>query len=68
MPGRGNRAITVVSTIAYGAFLFGAPTIGLLAEATGLDRALFLVVAALAAMVLLAGVMRDHRVQESRGA
>lgn len=57
VPGRGNRAITVVSTIAYGAFLFGAPTIGLLAEQVGLDRALLLVVAFLALMVLLAPVM-----------
>ena len=40
VPGRGNRAITVVSTIAYGAFLFGGPSIGVLAEAAGLDRAL----------------------------
>ena len=58
VPGRGNRAITVVSTIAYGAFLFGAPAIGLLAEWAGLDRALFLVVGFLALMVLLAPVMK----------
>ncbi|WP_131105651.1 MFS transporter [Ornithinimicrobium sufpigmenti] len=58
VPGRGNRAITVVSTIAYGAFLFGAPMIGLLAEWAGLDRALFLVVGFLALMVLLAPVMK----------
>lgn len=57
VPGRGNRAITVVSTIAYGAFLFGAPTIGLLAEQVGLDRALLLVVAFLALMVVLSPVM-----------
>lgn len=61
VPGRGNRAITTVSTIAYGAFLFGAPTIGLLAEHVGLDRALFLVVAFLALMVALSPVMRDRR-------
>lgn len=58
VPGRGNRAITVVSTIAYGAFLFGAPVIGLLAEWVGLGRALFLVVGFLGLMVLLAPVMR----------
>jgi MFS family permease len=58
--GRGNRAITVVSTIAYGAFLFGAPSIGLLAEAWGLDRALFLVVGFLVLMVALAPVMRER--------
>lgn len=58
IPGRGNRAITVVSTIAYGAFLFGAPSIGLLAEWAGLGRALLLVVAALGLMVVLSPVMR----------
>jgi MFS family permease len=58
--GRGNRAITVVSTIAYGAFLFGAPSIGLLAEVWGLDRALFLVVGFLVLMVALAPVMRER--------
>jgi len=54
VPGRGNRAITVVSTIAYGAFLFGAPTIGLLAEVVGLDRALFVVIGCVLLMVVLA--------------
>jgi MFS family permease len=54
IPGRGNRAITVVSTIAYGAFLFGAPTIGLLAEVVGLDRALFVVVGCILLAVGLA--------------
>lgn len=68
VPGRGNRAITVVSTIAYGAFLFGAPTIGLLAELVGLDRALFLVVAFLLGMVALAPVMRDQRAGRDRRA
>ncbi len=58
VPGRGNRAITVVSTIAYGAFLLGGPSIGVLAEAVGLDRALLLVVAFLLVMAVLAPVMR----------
>jgi MFS family permease len=60
VPGRGNRAITVVSTIAYGAFLFGGPSIGLLAESVGLDRALLLVVAFLLLMAVLAPVMRER--------
>ncbi|MGO0575347.1 MFS transporter [Ornithinimicrobium panacihumi] len=60
VPGRGNRAITVVSTIAYGAFLFGAPTIGFFAEHLGLDRALFIVVAFLILMTALAPVMRER--------
>lgn len=55
IPGRGNAAIGVVSTIAYGAFLFGAPTIGVLAGLFGLDRALWLVVGFLALLVALAG-------------
>lgn len=55
IPGRGNKAIGIVSTIAYGAFLFGAPTIGVLAEVFGLDRALWLVVGFLVLLVLLAG-------------
>lgn len=55
IPGRGNKAIGMVSTIAYGAFLFGAPTIGVLAEVFGLDRALWLVVAFLVLLVVLAG-------------
>lgn len=58
IPGRGNRAITVVSTIAYGAFLFGAPTIGVLAEAFGLSRALFVVIAFLMVMIVLARNVR----------
>lgn len=61
VPGRGNRAIAVVSTIAYGAFLFGAPTIGLLADHLGLDRALLVVVAFLGLMVVLAPALRDRR-------
>ena len=62
IPGRGNRAIGVVSTIAYGAFLFGAPTIGVLAGVFGLDRALWLVVGFLALLVVLARNLRvDHR-------
>jgi MFS family permease len=61
VPGRGNRAITVVSTVAYGAFLFGGPSIGVLAEAVGLDRALLLVVAFLLGMSALAPVMRERR-------
>lgn len=60
VPGRGNKAIGVVSTIAYGAFLFGAPTIGLLAQVFGLDRALWLVVGFLALLVVLAGNLRTR--------
>ncbi len=65
IPGRGNRSIATVSIIAYGAFLFGAPTIGLLAEVFGLDRALLAVVLALGLMILLAGNLAP---QSGRGA
>ncbi len=59
--GRGNRSIATVSMIAYGAFLFGAPTIGLLAEVFGLDQALFAVIIALAVMLVLAGNLKPRR-------
>ncbi|MGB7448764.1 MAG: MFS transporter, partial [Ornithinimicrobium sp.] len=66
LPGRGNRAITVVSTIAYGAFLFGAPTIGLLAEVVGLDRALFVVIGFVLLMVALARTLNPVVISRSR--
>ncbi|WP_153396246.1 MFS transporter [Ornithinicoccus halotolerans] len=58
VPGRGSRAIGTVATIAYGAFLFGAPLIGLLAEQFGLARALWTVVAFLVLMALLSRSLR----------
>src|SRR6478672_5633584 len=54
VPGRGQRAIGVVSTIGYGGFLLGAPTIGLLTSRVGLDRALLLVAGFAALIVVLA--------------
>lgn len=68
VPGRGNRAITTVSTVAYGAFLFGGPSIGVLAEAVGLDRALLLVVGFLLLMSALAPVMRERSRRRQREA
>jgi MFS family permease len=53
VPGRGARAIGVVSTIGYGGFLLGAPLIGLLAHWMPLDRALL----AVAVLVLLIAVL-----------
>lgn len=50
--GRGHRAIGVVSTIGYGGFLLGAPSIGLLTAHFGLDRAL-LVVAGFAVLIVI---------------
>ncbi|MGN6635722.1 MAG: hypothetical protein ACTHJ6_09725, partial [Oryzihumus sp.] len=46
--------IGVVSTIGYGGFLLGAPTIGLLTSHVGLDRALLLVAGFAALIVVLA--------------
>jgi len=54
VPGRGHRAIGVVSTIGYGGFLLGAPTIGLLTSHVGLDRALLVVAGFAAVIVVLA--------------
>ena len=45
VPGRGARAIGVVSTIGYTGFILGSPTIGLVADRVGLDQALLLVAA-----------------------
>ncbi|MPZ96358.1 MAG: MFS transporter [Propionibacteriales bacterium] len=61
VPGRGARAIGVVSTIGYAGFLAGAPTIGLVAEQVGLDRALLVVAAVCALVFLLAGAARERR-------
>ena len=69
VPGRGQRAIGVVSTIGYGGFLLGAPSIGLLTSHVGLDRALLLIAAFAALIVVLARyaapvATRSHMVSE----
>ena len=69
VPGRGQRAIGVVSTIGYGGFLLGAPSIGLLTSRFGLDRALLLVAGFAALIVVLARyaapvTTRSHMVTE----
>jgi fucose permease len=60
-PGRGPSAIATVATIAYSGFLVGPPLIGSLASATGLDRALWVVLALTAGIFLLAGNARSVR-------
>lgn len=55
VPGRGARAIGVVSTIGYGGFLLGSPSIGLLTAHVGLDRALLVVAGFALLIVALAG-------------
>lgn len=63
VPGRGSRAIAVVSTIGYGGFLLGAPLIGLLAHRMPLDRALLAVAVLVLLVALLASVARERTVQ-----
>ena len=49
--------LAAVATAAYTGFLVGPPTIGFVAEITGLDAALYLVVALSAAVILLGGAV-----------
>ena len=60
VPGRGSRAITVVSTIGYGGFLLGAPLIGFLAHSVPLDRALLAVALLILPVAILASVARER--------
>lgn len=60
VPGRGSRAIGVVSTIGYAGFLAGAPTIGLVAELVGLDHALLVVAAVCTLVLILSGAARER--------
>ncbi len=62
-PGRSAEAIALVTPIGYTGFLVGPPAVGLLAQHTGLDRALWLIGALAVVMAVLAGVTRErHRV------
>jgi MFS family permease len=60
VPGRGSRAITVVSTIGYGGFLLGAPLIGFLAHSVPLDQALLAVAFLILPVAILASVARER--------
>jgi len=53
-------ALAAVATAAYTGFLVGPPTIGFVAELTGLDAALYLVVALSTAVVLLGGTVKPR--------
>lgn len=57
-PAKAASRVSAVSSIAYTAFLAGPPLIGLLAEHTGILRALFVVVGALALGLLCAGAAK----------
>ena len=50
--------VSVVSSVGYTAFLAGPPLIGLLAEHTGILRALFVVLGALVLGLLAVGAAR----------
>jgi MFS family permease len=60
LPGRGARAISVVSTIGYTGFLLGAPLIGQLTRLVPLDRALLVVAAASALIAVVAPAARER--------
>ena len=60
VPGRGPRAIGVVSTIGYMGFILGSPTIGLIGEHAGLDRALLFVAVVTAPIMMLAPSARER--------
>jgi MFS family permease len=60
VPGRGPRAISVVSTIGYTGFLLGAPLIGQLTRFVSLDRALLVVAGASLLVVVLAPFARER--------
>ncbi|SDC80770.1 Fucose permease [Geodermatophilus telluris] len=62
-PVRAAVRVSVVSSIAYTAFLAGPPLIGLVAEATGVVDALLVVVVVLAAGLLAAGATRPLEAQ-----
>jgi fucose permease len=57
-PAMAPARVSAVASIAYTAFLAGPPLIGLLAEHTGILRALFVVVGALALGLLCAGAAK----------
>ncbi len=66
VPGRGGRAIAVVSTIGYGGFLLGAPLIGFLAHMMPLDRALLAVAVLVLLVAILASVARERHSEPAR--
>jgi MFS family permease len=57
-PGRSATAVSLVTTVGYGAFVLGPPAVGLLASATSLRTALIPVVASTAMIAVLARRVR----------
>ena len=66
VPGRGSRAIAVVSTIGYGGFLVGAPLIGVLAHMMPLDKALLAVAVLVLLIALLAPAARERGAEPAK--
>jgi MFS family permease len=66
VPGRGSRAIALVSTIGYGGFLVGAPLIGLLAHMMPLDRALLAVAILVLLIAVLAPAARERGARQAK--
>jgi len=66
VPGRGSRAIAVVSTIGYGGFLVGAPLIGFLAHMMPLDRALLAVAVLVLLIAVLAPAARERGAEPAK--
>ena len=64
-PARAAARVSVVSSIAYTAFLAGPPLIGVVAEATGIVDALLVVLVVLAAGLLAAGATRPPAADQS---
>jgi len=66
-PARAAARVGVVSSIAYTAFLAGPPVIGLLAQHTGILRALFVVLGVLVVGLLGIGAVRPLQVADQPG-
>ncbi len=56
------RRVTLITTFGYMAFLVGPPTLGLVAEFTGLKPMLYLIAGALLSAVLFAKVMSNEKI------
>ena len=68
LPGHApGPAMAAAVTLGYGGFLLGPVAIGLVAEATALPVALWIVVAALAVGTVLAGSLREPRLPPGAG-
>lgn len=65
-PARAAARVSVVSSIGYTAFLAGPPLVGLVAEGSGVLRALLVVAVALALGLATVGAIREPRPETAR--